>query len=57
MVVASSWLLGGIGPVAEWIMAGIAAPAFVLLFLEGRARHASGDSQGFRRLIRWTAPL
>lgn len=57
MVVASSWLLGGIGPVAEWIMAGLAAPAFVLLFLEARARRTCGDSQGFRRLIRWTTPL
>ena len=57
MVVASSWLLGGIGPVAEWIMAGLAAPAFVLLFLEARARLAKGDRSGYRRLLRWAAPL
>lgn len=57
MVVASSWLLGGIGPVAEWIMAGLAAPAVVLLFVEARARRTSGDRAGFRRLLRWTSPL
>ncbi len=57
MVVASSWLLGGIGPTAEWIMAGISAPAYVVLFLEARARRAAGDRAGFRRLLRWAAPL
>ena len=57
VVVASAWLLGGIGPRGEWIVAALAAPAFALLFAEARARRRAGDRPGFHRLLRWFAPL
>ncbi len=57
VVVVSSWMLGGIGTHGEWIVAALTTPAFVLLFLEGRARLQCGDRVGFRRLLRWLAPL
>lgn len=57
VVIASAWLLGGMGPRGEWIVAALAAPAFALLFAEGRARRRSGDRAGFLRLLRWCVPL
>jgi len=57
VVIASAWLLGGMGPRGEWIVATLAAPAFALLFLEARARRLAGDRAGHRRLLRWCAPL
>lgn len=57
VVIASAWLLGGMGPRGEWIVAAVAAPAFALLFAEARSRRRSGDRPGFRRLLRWIAPL
>lgn len=57
VVTASAWLLGGMGPRGEWIVAALAAPAFALLFAEARARRRANDREGFRRLLRWSAPL
>ena len=57
VVVASAWLLGGLGPHGEWIVAALASPAYALLFAEARARHRVGDRTGVRRLLRWCAPL
>jgi O-antigen ligase len=57
VVIASAWLLGGMGPRGEWIVAALAAPAFGLLFSEARARRRAGDHAGLRRLLRWSAPL
>lgn len=57
VVIASAWLLGGIGTRGEWVVSALAAPSFGLLFAEARARRRSGDRAGFRRLLRWSAPL
>lgn len=57
VVMVSSWLLGGMGARGEWIVAALASPSLGLLFAEGRARRANGDRPGFRRLLRWSAPL
>ena len=57
VVIASAWLLGGMGARGEWIVAALAFPAFGLLFAEGRARRLAGDRAGLRRLLRWIAPL
>jgi O-antigen ligase len=57
VVVASAWLLGGIGPRQEWIVAALASPSLLLLVSEARARRRYGDRAGFFRLIRWSAPL
>ena len=57
VVIGSAWLLGGMGPRGEWIVAALAAPAFALLFSEARARRRAGDRAGFRRLLRWSSPL
>ncbi len=56
-VMVSAWLLGGMGPRGEWIVAGLASPALGLLFAEARARRRAGDRPGVRRLLRWCAPL
>ena len=57
VVIAASWLLGGIGPKLEWIVALLASPSLALLIAEGRSRFHSGDLPGFRRLLRWSTPL
>ncbi len=57
VAVVSAWLLGGIGPRGEWIVAALAAPAFALLFAEFRLRRRAGDHAGARRLLRWCAPI
>ncbi|MCU0792649.1 MAG: hypothetical protein MUE42_07325, partial [Opitutaceae bacterium] len=57
VVVVSAWLFGGLGRHGEWIVALLACPAWVFLALEWRARRLAGDTQGSRRLVRWTAPL
>lgn len=57
VVIASAWMLGGIGTLGEWIVAGLAAPAFALLFAETRVRIRAGDREGVFRLARWGAPL
>lgn len=57
VVMVSAWLLGGMGPRGEWIVAALAAPAFALLFSEARSRLRAGDRPGVRRLLRWSAPL
>lgn len=57
VVVTASWLLGGMGPRGEWIVAAIASPSFLLLAAEGLARRAGGDRPGLHRLLRWCAPL
>jgi O-antigen ligase len=57
VVVAASWMLGGIGPTLEWIVALLAAPSLGLLAAEAHDRLRSRDRAGFRRLLRWLAPL
>lgn len=57
VAVASAWLLGGIGPRLEWIIAALATPAYYFLFAEARDRVRNHDRDGFRRLLRWIAPL
>ena len=57
MVLVSAWLLGGMGPHGEWILAGLASPSLWFLFAEAHTRHRAGDVPGFWRLLRWTAPL
>ncbi len=57
VVVATAWLLGGMGRHGEWIVAALAAPAFYFIFSEARARLRGGDRDGLRRLLRWSAPL
>lgn len=57
VIIASSWMLGGIGTTGEWIVAALAAPAFALLFAEARVRIRAGDREGILRLARWSAPL
>ncbi len=57
VAVASAWLLGGIGPRLEWVIAAITAPAYYFLVTEARDRLRHHDRAGFRRLLRWTAPL
>ena len=57
VVIGSAWLLGGMGPRGEWVVAALAAPAFALLFSEARARRRAEDRAGFLRLLRWSAPL
>ncbi|MEN9840632.1 MAG: hypothetical protein RL376_432, partial [Verrucomicrobiota bacterium] len=57
VALATSWLLGGIGPRLEWLVAALTTPAYYFLFAEARTRLRSHDRAGFRRLLRWTAPL
>lgn len=57
VVIVSAWLLGGMGPIGEWIVAALAAPSLALLISEARARRAAGDRSGCRRMLRWAAPL
>lgn len=57
VVVASAWMLGGIGTTSEWIVAALAAPSFALLLAEARARARAGDRAGVLRMLRWSAPL
>ncbi len=57
VALATSWLLGGIGPRLEWLIAALTAPACYFLFAEARTRLRSRDHPGFRRLLRWSAPL
>ena len=57
VVLASAWLVGGMGPHGEWILAGLASPSLWFLFAEARTRRRAGDVPGFWRLLRWTAPF
>ncbi len=57
VVLVSAWLLGGMGPHGEWILAALASPALGFLFAEARTRRRAGDVPGFWRLLRWIAPL
>ncbi|MCX6936316.1 MAG: O-antigen ligase family protein [Verrucomicrobia bacterium] len=57
VALVSAWLLGGIGPRLEWVIAALAAPAYYFLFAEARYRLRHHDRAGLRRLLRWTAPL
>lgn len=55
--IVSAWMLGGIGSSLEWVVAAIASPSLWFLFAEARHRRRAGDRAGFRRMLRWTAPL
>jgi O-antigen ligase len=57
VTIAASWLLGGIGPLNEWIVAALSAPALLFLFQETLHRRRSSDRAGLRRLALWSAPL
>ena len=57
VALASSWLLGGIGPRLEWLIAALTAPSYYFLLAEARTRLRSRDFTGFRRMLRWSAPL
>lgn len=57
LVIASSWLLGGIGTRLEWIFAALASPALFLLASEALARRRARDRDGLFRILRWTALL
>ena len=57
VVVASAWLFGGLGRHGEWIVAALAAPAWLFLALEWHSRRLARDAAGARRLLLWTAPL
>lgn len=57
VVIAASWLLGGIGTALEWTVAALCAPALWFLFQEARHRRRSADQAGLRRLALWSSPL
>lgn len=56
-VVVSAWALGGMGPAGEWLVAAVAAPAWLVLACETRDRLRQGDRGGVMRIARWCAPL
>ncbi len=57
VVALSAWMLGGMGPIGEWRVAALAAPAWIVLALEARDRVRMRDRNGLLRMARWCAPL
>lgn len=45
------------GARGEWLVAFIAAPAWIIFFMEARDRKRASDRTGLLRMVRWSAPL